>query len=182
MTSWRTLVGNSETLTAADLDNVGGQVTAVIESVTGAQFEDEDKNVDKKALIAFRGKHLKLAANTINCLLLEALWGEDFEGWIGHKVTLGSDTVEVAGRFKGRPCIRVKGSPEISEPVSVQIKLPHRKPLVRKLVPTAKARRELPDDELDQDSQRFIDEADIPFGDEVGAAAIDEGEQDGLGA
>ena len=148
MTSWRTLVGNSETLTAADLDAVGGRVTATIESVNGAKFEEEDKvddgrggevvvkKVDKKALIAFTGKHLKLAANTINCLLIEQLFGEEIEGWIGHRVTLASEKVEVAGKFKGQPCIRVVGSPELTAKKTVQIKLPRRKPFARYLEPT----------------------------------------------
>lgn len=151
MTSWRTLVGSSETLSASDLDAVGGHVTAVIESVNGAKFEEETradsrdgdeavvKKVDKKALIAFKGKHLKLAANTINCLLIEKMWGEEIENWPGHSLTMMSDKVEVAGRFKGQPCIRIKGSPELTGPMTVAIKLPRRKPFNRTLVPTAKA-------------------------------------------
>ncbi len=150
MPSWRTLVGTSETLTAADLDAVGGQVTAVIESVGGAKFEEEAKadsgegedvtvnKVDRKALIAFKGKRLKFAANTINCSLIEAMWGEDYSGWPGHHLTIMSDKVEVAGRFKGDPCIRVKGSPELTGPQKVTIKLPRRRPIERTIVPTGK--------------------------------------------
>lgn len=151
MTSWRTLVGNSETLTAADLDALGGHVTGTIESVGGAKFEDEQKvdsgdgdevtvkKVDKKALIKFRGKSLGFSANTINCVLIEAMWGEDIENWAGHKLTIMSDVVEVAGKFKGDPCIRVKGSPELERAMDVQVKLPRRRPFTRKLVPTGQA-------------------------------------------
>ncbi|MEN6426063.1 MAG: hypothetical protein ABFE13_11910 [Phycisphaerales bacterium] len=152
MTSWRTLVGSSETLCTADLDALGGQVTAVIESVNGAKFEEETKEddgqgdktvvkkVDKKALIAFKGKRLKFAANTINCLLIDKMFGEDIEGWPGHALTMMSDKVEVAGKFKGQPCIRVKGSPELTGPLTVAIKLPRRKAFNRTLVPTGPAR------------------------------------------
>ena len=138
MTDWRTIVGNSETLAAADLD--GHAVTVEIESVKGGVFEeDEDtgaKKLDKKAMIAFVGKHKKLAANTINCLLIEAMWGKDYEQWIGHRLTIAPDKVEVKGKFYGDPCVRVHGSPELKVPLKVTIRLPRRKPFDRKLIPT----------------------------------------------
>lgn len=143
MTSWRTLVGNSETLSAADLEDKGGHVTGTIESVTGAKFEEDAegggaKKVDKKALIAFVGKQLKFSANVVNCLLIEKMWGEDYEAWAGHLLTIMADKVEVKGKFFGDPCIRVKGSPELAAPMTVQIRLPRRKPFTRTLVPTSK--------------------------------------------
>lgn len=141
MTSWRTLVGNSETLTAADLDAAGGHVTGMIQSVSGARFEedgetDAPKKIDKKALVAFTGKEKKFAANTINCLLMEQMWGEDYEAWTGHRLTIMSDKVEVKGKFFGNPCIRVKGSPELDKALTVKIQLPKRRAFNRQLVPT----------------------------------------------
>lgn len=135
MTDWRTLVRNSDTLSATDLD--GKDVTVKIESVIGGEFESGDEDgggkVDRVALIAFVGKKKKMAANTINCTLLEAMWGPDVEGWVGHVVTVGPDKVEVRGKFFGQPCLRIKGSPELSGPKTVQIALPRRRPIERKL-------------------------------------------------
>jgi hypothetical protein len=173
MTSWRTLVGNSETLTAADLEAVGGHVTARIESVTGALFEEDGgtdtaKKVDKKALIAFVGKQLKFSANTINCLLIEQMWGEDYENWTGHRLTIMADKVEVKGRFFGQPCIRVMGSPELDKPKKVQIKLPRRSAFTRQIVPTGKDAADAdadigfeagPEDEDDIDAALRLDES-----------------------
>lgn len=139
MTDWRTIVGNSETLSAPDLE--GKAVTAKIESVTGVKFEEDGetgapKKADKKALIAFAGHSKKFAANFINCLLIENMWGKDIEAWTGHWLTIMPDTVEVKGRFFGDACIRVKGSPELKEAVTVTVTLPRRRPFTRKLVPT----------------------------------------------
>lgn len=142
MTNWRTLVSSSETLSAEDL--AGRTITAKIESVKGGQFEGEDggkAKTDRVALIAFVGKEKKMAANTINCTLIEAMWGPEVEGWAGHLLTIGPDKVEVAGSFFGQPCIRVKGSPELKAPMTVEIQLKmqggrKRKPFSKKLVPT----------------------------------------------
>jgi len=136
MTHWKTLASNSETLAASDLQ--GHSATATISGVSGGIFEGEDGKKDKKALIAFEGRDKKLAANVINCTLLEAMFGPEVEDWVGHAVTLMADRVEVAGRFKGEPCVRIKGSPELANPLTVTIALPRRKPFTRQLVPTGK--------------------------------------------
>jgi hypothetical protein len=138
MTNWRTLVSSSDTLKADDLS--GRDVTAKIESVKGGEFEGEGKK-DRVALIAFVGKEKKLAANTINCTLIDAMWGAEVEGWVGHLLTFGPDKVEVAGQFYGQPCIRVKGSPELQAPMTVSIQLNmqggrKRKPFDKRLMPT----------------------------------------------
>ena len=134
MTHWRTIVSNSETISAADLD--GHTPTVTITGVEGGAFESDDGKVDRKALISFIGKEKRLAANVINCTLLEAMFGPEVEDWVGHAVTLMADRVEVAGRFKGEPCVRVKGGPELANPLTVTIALPRRKPFTRQLVPT----------------------------------------------
>jgi hypothetical protein len=56
-------------------------------------------------------------------MLIDAMWGEDFEGWIGHWLTIGEDKVELAGPYQGDPCIRVKGSPELTETRTIPIQL-----------------------------------------------------------
>ena len=134
MTHWHVLVSNSDTLSAADLGEHSPTVT--ITAVDGGVFESEDGKKDKKALLTFAGKEKRLAANVINCTLIEAMFGPEVEAWIGHPITLMADKVEVAGHLKGQPCIRIKGSPELKMPVTVDIKLPRRKPFQRVLKPT----------------------------------------------
>ena len=137
MTHWRTLVSNSETLSASDLGDHTPTVT--ISKVEGVAFTDDAGKPDKKALIHFEGKDKGLAANYINCSLIEALFGAEVEGWVGHAITIKADTVEIRGTLYGKPCIRVAGSPELAEAMDVEIRLPRRKPIRRKLVPTKTA-------------------------------------------
>ena len=146
MTNWRTLVSNSDTLSVTDLQ--GRTVTAKIESVKGGEFEGEGKT-DHVALIAFVGKEKKLAANVINCTLIEAMWGEEVEGWVGHLLSIGPDKVEINGPYKDQPCIRVKGSPELDRPqtVSIQLKMKggrKRQPFDKRLVPTPRGSGDAP--------------------------------------
>jgi hypothetical protein len=136
MTHWKTLASSSTTLSAGDLG--AHTPTATIAAVEGGAFESESGKVDKKALITLVGKHKQFAANVINCTLIEAMFGPDYEGWVGHAITLMADAVEVAGKYKGEPCVRVKGSPELANPLTVEIKLARRKPFTRQLVPTGR--------------------------------------------
>lgn len=151
MTSWRTIVGSSETLAATDLAK---DVTAKIASVSGAIFDQEgeegEKKQSRKALIEFAGHDKKLAAGMINCMLIAAMWGDDIEGWVGHWLTIGPDKVEVAGRFKGDPCLRVKGSPELTKTQIVTLALPRRRPFERKLLKTAAGKEPAYDTQTDE--------------------------------
>lgn len=142
ITDWRTLASNSETLNAADLQR---DMTVKIESVVGGLFESDEeagkkKKASKYALISFVGAHKKLGAKPLNCQLLEAMWGKDVEGWIGHYVTIGPDVVEeqMKGPLCGKPCVRVKGSPELTERRTVNIIMPQKRPFTRVLTPTPK--------------------------------------------
>jgi hypothetical protein len=141
VTDWRTIVGSSDTLSAADLD--GKVVTVRIKAVTGGTFDGEPEagkaaKKTRAALIEFEGHEKKLAAKFINCTLIEAMFGAQIEGWAGHLLTLMPDKVEVKGQYYGDPCIRVKGSPEIDRTLTVEIALPRRRPIQRTLVPTPK--------------------------------------------
>jgi hypothetical protein len=140
MTDWRTIVGSSDTLSAADL---GGKVVTVrIAAVTGGTFEGEPEagkaaKTARAALVEFEGHEKKLAAKFINCTLIEAMFGAQIEGWVGHYLTLMQDEVEVKGQYYKDPCIRVKGSPEMTQQsLVVTIALPRRRPITRTLVKT----------------------------------------------
>lgn len=143
MTSWKTLVGNSEFLNADDL--AGRMVTAKISATEGGTFEGDDEKegtkTTRKVFISFEGKQKKFAAGPLNCQLIEAMWGEDIEDWVGHWLTLRVDPCEVKGSYYEQPCIRIAGSPELKASVEVLIRLKskngrERKPIPRTLIPT----------------------------------------------
>lgn len=70
-----------------------------------------------------------------SAILLAGLFGDDVQGWIGRWVTLRYDPdVKVDGRAVGG--VRPMGSPELSKPITVSIKLPRRKATRHELIPT----------------------------------------------
>lgn len=110
--------------------------TLKIESVQLEELADE-KGVNKtRWVVRFQGAKRGWVLNLTNAQLLAALWGRDTDGWVGHAVTLGAEQVRLGKDMV--PGIRVRGTPEISEPQRVEVKLPRKKPQVVTLVPTGK--------------------------------------------
>lgn len=74
--------------------------------------------------------------NRTNAEALKELWGRETNGWIGKQVTLCTLQVRVGPKVE--PGIRVKGSPELTEPRTFQLKLPRKKPQPYILHPTGR--------------------------------------------
>lgn len=97
-------------------------VVLVISDVYREALEDESGEKKTKAVVAFDGEPRQWVACKTNVLCLAAMFGTSLRGWVGRRVALHQDT------WKGKPCIRVWGSPDIAEDMPVTIKLPKRKP------------------------------------------------------
>lgn len=110
------------------------------------QLKDDDGGGPAKMrdrwIVYFEESQRGWVMNRTNAICLAALFGDDVEGWVGHKVTLYATPVQVGP--KKDLGIRVKGSPEISAPKSVQVKLPRRKAVTMTLQPTGAAKRAAP--------------------------------------
>lgn len=78
--------------------------------------------------------------NRTNAEALRELYGRETDGWVGHKITLHAPQVRVGPKME--PGIRVKGSPELTEPRVFDLKLPRKKPIPFTLLPTGKAKAE----------------------------------------
>lgn len=115
----------------------GKPVTLTIKDVYLDGLEQEDGTEKSQAVVSFEEIKREWALNKTNAQCLVAMWGRDSGDWIGHKVTLYPET-DASGLSDSGVCIRVKGSPELTKTVTAQIKLPRRKPVTRKLVPTGK--------------------------------------------
>lgn len=129
-------------LKAGNLD--GKKVTLTIKDADREKLEEEDGKKKAKAIISFEETELELVACKTNGLCLKGMFGPSLSGWIGKKVTLFPDT------WNGEPCIRIFGSPHLTAPLPVQIKLPRRKTVTRTMQPTGRQRPdngEVPADE-----------------------------------
>lgn len=110
----------------------GRDVTLTITEVTTEELP-QDKGGDRvRGIIAFQETKKKLVLNRTNGECFKALWGRETDAWIGHHVTL------YPAEYQGDVAIRVKGSPDITEAVDAEIKLPRKRPFMMKLIPTGK--------------------------------------------
>lgn len=73
-------------------------------------------------------------ANKTNMELIAAMFGPDTDGWKGKRVTLCTMPIKVGP--KNDVGIRVKGSPDLTAPKSIEIKFRGRKAETFRLVPT----------------------------------------------
>jgi hypothetical protein len=178
-TNWESLNPGAY-LSAHDFNDK--QVTLTIIAVDKQEFEKENEGGhEKRGVVTFKETELRWVLNKTNIALLKAIW-PTVEDSIGHKVTLQAEEVQF-GREKVLG-IRVVGSPDLKNPIEATIKLPRRKPVKRKLVPTkptaAKVeRQEQPDEDAVQDAQDMEQEM-LPVPDE-GAEQDEEGVQIEIG-
>lgn len=114
----------------------GSEPTVTIESLTIEELEG-DKGIQKRWICRFVGKTKGWVVNRTNAELMAALFGStDTTDWIGKRVTLGAEMVYMGNTPV--PGIRVKGSPDLKAPMDVKLKLPKKKAVTVRLMPTAK--------------------------------------------
>ena len=131
-----------EYITAAEL--VGKEPTLTISKVTLEKVEslkgDEDSTGKMKdRIIIYFGESKSgrgWLLNRTNAEALKEMWGRETNEWIGKRVTLCTMPVKVGRKIE--PGIRVKGSPELKEPRTFDLKLPRKKPIATTLLPTGK--------------------------------------------
>lgn len=132
-----------EYITAAEL--VGKMPTLTINKVTLEKVEslkggDDDAGGKMKDKIVIYFAESKSGRgwllNRTNAEAIKELWGRETDGWLGHKITLFTQQVKVGKKME--PGIRVKGSPELTEPRGFELKLPRKKAILVTLLPTSK--------------------------------------------
>lgn len=124
-------------------------VTLTITDVT-LEAMPTDKGPDQtRGILSFKQTPMQLAINKTNGVCLRAMFGAKPADWHGKRVTFvpekdkfGKETVDA---------IRIQGSPDIAEPVSVEIRMPRKKPKTRKLTVTGKAAPTAPDPDTTED-------------------------------
>lgn len=129
------LMFKSQFLIAEELQ--GKEATITIERVEMKKLEQDDGRKKDKGIIYFRGSDRGWVLGRTNAMCLAAMFSEETDAWIGKRVTLFATEVQLGGeRVLG---IRVKGSPDLKDTISAEIKLPRKRPFTMKLTPTSKA-------------------------------------------
>ena len=131
-------------LKAASLN--GKPATLTIRECLLEDLEGDKGESKRKAVVYFTETAAGLVLCLTNGQLLKAMWGPKPPDWTGHKVTLAAELVQMGA--KRVPGLRIIGSPELAEPMTVSIELPRRNPFNRTLTPTKrKAAKPAPEPE-----------------------------------
>ena len=127
-----------EHLSAAELGN--RRPTFTIVRIGSVRLDDEKKKKEvDKAVIYFKEIDRGWVFSKTSGHCLAKMFGEDDDAWIGKRVTLFADPdVKFGGDQVGG--IRVSGSPDISQPMTIRIKFPKKKAIEVTLTPTAPSR------------------------------------------
>lgn len=135
--TWQALF-TGKYLASADLGD--REPTVKIERIEVETVEDEKKGPRERWIMYVANGRKGILLNRTNCVLIAAILNTDKpKEWIGHQVTFGVRDVPFGAEIvKG---LRVVGSPELTEPKAVTIKLPKKKPQVVTLQPTGKGEK-----------------------------------------
>lgn len=119
-------------------DGVPKEPTYTIKSIHLEELEREDESMEQKGIIHFQEIDKTWVANVVNAKSLIAMFGTETDNWIGKRVTLWFDaSVRAFGETVGG--IRVRGSPDIPQPVSFMFKSMKKKKRQITLVKTGSA-------------------------------------------
>ena len=108
-----------------------------LEKLESISMNDTDNAAGKlktKGIIYFKEHGIGWVLNRTNIMCLVEMWGPDTDAWVGKRVTLFRADVRVGAKMDVG--VRIKGSPDIAKEITVMVKLPRRKPIPMKLVPT----------------------------------------------
>jgi hypothetical protein len=110
----------------------GRDFTGLIESVETEMLPSRKGGKELKGIIGFKGVKKKWVLNRTNAECLVVLFGRDTNAWVQHRVTL------YPAQTEDGLAIRVKGSPELTEPKVFELAVGMRAPRQVTLIPTGK--------------------------------------------
>lgn len=132
----------SRFLRAEDLQ--GKEATIKILDIFGQRLEGKDSGKKQKTILVFERKTPgpnEIVLAKINSCALKGMWGDNIKDIIGKRITIyGTNKLMpmAVGENKGKPCIRIKGSPDIDHPIPVTFVVPRRRPVEMVMQPTGK--------------------------------------------
>lgn len=110
---------------------------ASIEEVPSLKPGAKEGDIERKGVVWFEEERRGWVINRTNLECVKALLGDDTDAWIGKRITLHQQMVSVGPRKE--PGVRVLGAPHLTEPMTVEIRLPKKKPIRMVMQPTGKA-------------------------------------------
>lgn len=102
-------------LKAADLK--GQAATVAIRAISSEEIDGKEK-----ALVSFEGTKKQMVLNRTNAEAVKLMFGRETDGWLGKRITLYPMTIPDPFAGGDTIALRVVGSPEISQPMSAEVK------------------------------------------------------------
>lgn len=109
----------------------GRDVTLTIAQVDIEPLPQDDGKTRVRGVITFQKTDKQLVLNSTNGQCLRAMFGRKVQDWIGKRVTLRAELDNFGS--KKVDAIRIAGSPDLAEPMTIEISMPRRKPRQRRL-------------------------------------------------
>lgn len=122
----------------------GKDVTLTIDRIVLEELEDNQGRQKTKGVIWFKETRKGWVLNRTNVQCMVAIFGKETDHWRAKRVTLFPAPFNDPMTKEPGTAIRVRGSPEISAPIKVDIKLPRKKPFTMTMVPTGVQARPKP--------------------------------------
>ena len=115
-------------LRAADIDEMGGQLTYTIRKVV---IEELGQTREEKPIVSFRETKLGLVLNRTNAARLSASMGDETDGWIGKQIVLETEQVPMRGQLVNSIRVRTEGNflAERRVPTQLESQVAAQKPL-----------------------------------------------------
>ena len=113
------------------------RMTLTIKDVRKIEVSFDGKEQELHAVMSFEEIGPELTLSKVNIIPITKMLGNNVKSWRGKRVTFFTTTkIMPFPMRKDEPCIRVYGSPEITEEISCEWTPPKRRKIVQKLKPT----------------------------------------------
>ena len=116
------------------------RMTLTVKGVRRAEVSFDGKDQELHTVMSFQEISPELTLSKVNIIPIIKMLGNDVKAWQGKRITFyTTNAVMPHPMRKDEPCIRVYGSPDISEEMDCEWTPPKRRKLVQKLRPTGYA-------------------------------------------
>lgn len=104
----------------------GQDRTVTIKSVELEALPTEKGGEETKGVVSFNETDRGLVLNRTNAEALRAMFGAKLALWVGKRITLYPTTTRRGPETV--PCIRVRGSPDLAQDMTFELRLPRKRP------------------------------------------------------
>jgi hypothetical protein len=113
------------------------RMTLTVKGVRRAEVSFDGKDQELHTVMSFQEISPELTLSKVNIIPIIKMLGNDVKAWQGKRITFyTTNAIMPHPMRKDEPCIRVYGSPDISEEMDCEWTPPKRRKLVQRLRPT----------------------------------------------